>query len=191
MYYYTMNENPNESEYNYDATKGDLVIMNAVVIWPDFSGRRSMQAFHATTRSCNVIVNDELAQVLRENHINVKERATEDGNFYYIAAKLSYHTPEDEVRLGFKPTDPDVKLKRVQNGEVNMIHMTQDDVAELDSIKVQRCDLVLHHGKKLNQNGYFTLYISKMGSVYEVNDPFGGMYDDVPAAPVEEEEMPF
>lgn len=124
-----------------------LTIENAQIIFRNFSGKPGQYNREGNRNFC-VIVDEDVAEQLREDGWNVKEakpRYEDDDTTYYIQVKVNF--------------DSDRPPKVIVSSNGVKTRMDEETIDALDSIDFQRVDLTInpyfwHVNGKSGVNGY-------------------------------------
>ena len=163
---------------------GDLKIENAVLAWPNFSGKATQFNPNGGKRTFCVLLNEEIADILSADGWNVKRRPPrEDGDYPLIYTEIVINMQSQYP--------PDVYVRNEFNGKGTMRKLTDDNISMLDNIQIVNADLVIHpyeHGI-----GQFKVkgYARFVNVLQAQSNYFGDKYSEYESEDAEQTEMPF
>ena len=175
-----------ESIFGHDE-RGNLTVENAVIFWTNFKGEPTKFNPQGGKRTFNLALSEEVAMDLRENGWNVKERQPydeDDDILYYTECVLN-------MRSQYIPR---VFLCTEWNGKKSMRRLYDDNVGELDGMRYENVDVVIHPHEHGVGEYICKGYCNTLVATQAKSELFGGKYDDYMMendSPVEEEELPF
>lgn len=151
--------------------RGNLTVENAVIFWTNFKGEPTKFNPQGGKRTFNVAIPEQVAMDLREEGWNIKERPPydeDDDILYYTECVLN-------MRSQFIPR---VYLCTEWNGRKSMRRLYDDNVGELDGMRYENVDLVIHpHEHEVGAfrfKGYCNTIVVKQAK----SELFGGKYND-------------
>ena len=115
--------------------RGRVIIEDAEIIFPNFSGRPSKYNKEGDRNFCVIIDNPEVAQQLADEGWNVRirrPRNEDDEPRHYIPVAVSFRS---------FPNIPPADVKLISGA--NMTHLTEDTIGVLDGAEVVRVDLTI------------------------------------------------
>lgn len=160
-----------------DAT---LEITNAVMLWPNFSGKPNK--YGNSARTFNVCLSPEFAEELnkrgfRIRDVDVKEITDADGN----PAKLYFVNIKVNMDVAYPPS---VTLLSTFRGKKSRRTLNIESIGQLDSIDLKNdetttgLDIVVNCYRSRQQPDKLTGYLKKAYVTQDDNVEFGGKYDD-------------
>lgn len=126
------------SNYAFDENER-LIIENAKILFPNFSGRANRYNREGWRNFCVVIDDKDIVHILRENGWNVK-MLQDDNNLHGV----KYYVP---VAINFEshPFAPPAAIYSVRNGELSTL--TEDTIDMLDGMTMTNVDMTLRPRK--------------------------------------------
>lgn len=159
-----------ESKYEWDQ-RNNLRVENAVIFWTNFAGNPTKFNPNGGKRTFNLGLSPAVAQELRENGWNVKERPgrEEDDDILYYT----------EIVVNMKSKYlPKVYLCSEFRGKKNMHRLYEDTIGELDDIRYENVDIVINpHEHGVGQYKYKG-YANELIVTQLESELFGGKYAD-------------
>lgn len=162
-----------------------LEVEDAVIIWPDFSGK--VTEYHKTLgekRSFNLVLNDDAVAALKdlEKQTGAKFRIREKTfdvveveKSKPITIKVHYINVKVNMESNYPPI---VTLYTEYNGKRSHKTLNKDTISVLDRTDIKCADMLLncYNGKMHPEQ--LTAYLKKLNVIQEPDVEFGGKYDD-------------
>lgn len=147
---------------------------NAVILWPNFSGREDR--FGNSQRIFKLCVSEELAADMIKQGFNVRN----------VEVNAIHDDKDQPVKLNFvnvvvnmnSAYPPVVTLFSTYKGKRNRRPLDINTIGELDSIDIQTCDMVVNCYESRKFPGKKTCYLKKLNVIQTEDIDFGGKYDD-------------
>lgn len=150
---------------------GDIKVENAVILWPNFSGKPTEMNSAGGKRTFCLMLNEELADRLREEGWNIKDRPPRDPDDYpFIFTEIVVNM---DSRF-----PPEVWLRTEFRGRPSMIQLNEETIGQLDDIQIVGADLVIHpyvHGRGAYKCKGYARYVNVKQAV---TNYFGDKYSD-------------
>lgn len=163
-----------------------IEVTDAVMLWPDFSGR--VTEFHTKKgekRSFNLVLNELMLKSLSDlekttgakfrvhqaniySEDDVKIRGVQQEILYYINVKVNMDNDYP----------PMVTLFVNDRGKRSRVTLTKDNIDSLDSTDIETCDMVLNCYVSRMHPDQCTAYLKKLYVIQNMQVEFGGKYDD-------------
>ena len=158
---------------------GTLEVLNAVIFWPNFSGKPGKfdpKGAAVGKRTFNLAILPEAVEDFKRQGWNVKEKdipeiTDDDGN----PVKLSFVNVKCNID---GPVPPTVTLFVDYKGKKTRRPLVGDQIGELDSVDFESADCIINPYANRNYEGRVTGYLRKLNVVMEKQEEFGGKYDD-------------
>lgn len=179
-----------------------IEVMDASILWPDFSGR--ITQFHKVLgekRSFNIVLNDEMLSVLRqlEERREIRFRIHEADMFSLQdleirgCEQIKVHYINVKVNMGSAYPPSITLFTELQDPKTGAFTRSRntlegDAVNNLDHIRLVTADCDLNIYQSNPESPYVSAYLRKMNAKQEVQLEFGGRWtgwehvtdDDVP-----------
>ncbi len=143
---------------------GTLLIEDAKIIWPNFSGKPTKFNPAGGKRDFNVIIDDpDVAQQMRDEGWNVKikpPREEGDGVFCYMQVAVEYPTPEKNF-----------PMRIVQFADKRAVDILEDAVSNLDYARIKTTKMAIrpYHWQTATGSG-IKAYLKTLHIVLEEED---------------------
>ena len=168
------------------AVKNKLNIMNARLIFKNFSGKESDYNVRGDRNTCVVLDDDQANELLAQGWpVKVKpprEGYEDEGNFCYMKVK---------VKFGDNP-NLHPQIYRILNGK--KVRLTEDTVGTLDYDTLTKVDMRIrpyNYPAKGGRGPGVSAYLETMYATVE-DDPLAAMYADEPVENfIDDAENPF
>lgn len=137
--------------------RGRVIIEDAEIIFPNFSGRPSKYNKEGDRNFCVIIDDPEVAQQLADEGWNVRirrPRNEDDEPSHYIPVAVSFRS---------FPNIPPADVKLISGA--NMTHLTEDTIGVLDGAEVVHIDLTVrprHYPDKNTGEMHIKAYLHDM-----------------------------
>lgn len=168
-----------------------IEVMNASVLWPDFSGR--ITQFHKVLgekRSFNIVLNDDMLGMIREleerrgirfriheadlfSAQDIELRGCEQVKVHYINVKVN-------IENAYPPTITlftEVQDPKTGTFTRNRNTLVGEAVNNLDRVRVNTADCELNIYQSNPESPYVSAYLKKLNVSTEVQLEFGGRWD--------------
>ena len=170
-----------------------MEIRDAVIIWPDFTGR--IRGFHkklGEKRSFSIVLNDNLFEALHKYEADRKAKTGIDSKFNINYKPL--YTEEYRQRMGLEqvmlPTinvkvnyaneenPPLIKLYSTYNGERSHQLLTAETATILDSIEMESADMKISFYSSAEYPESISVYLRTLNVIQVPQKAeFGGKYE--------------
>lgn len=178
-------ENAKNTKYRF-IDNHTIEVMDAVILWPDFSGR--VTEYHRVKgekRSFNLVLNEQFIEALSEiqktngtkfrirsanvySENDVKVKGVEQKILYYINVKVNMDSEYPPV----------VTLFTEYNGKRSRTSLNRDTIDTLDSTDMVTCDMQLNCYTSRMHPDQCSAYLKKLNVIQNPQVEFGGRYDD-------------
>ena len=151
-----------------------LEVQDAVILWPNFSGRTNK--FGNSARTFNLVVTEEVAEKMtaagwRVRTISLQNIVDENDkpvNLYFVNIKTNMDSAYPPIVTLF------TKFKGKKSRRVLDINT----IGELDSVDIEMADCLINCYESRNFPGRITGYLKKLNVKQSEEVEFGGKYDD-------------
>lgn len=138
---------------------GKILIDNATIKWPNFSGAKKMYNDEGDRNFILVIDDPEVAEALREAGCNIKIKTS----------NIPGEAPEMQlkVNVSYRFSAPTAYLKVGRK----LKDLTEESIGTLDFVEMERVDIDIHLGREWTAGGITarTAYLDKILVVQEVD----------------------
>lgn len=167
--------------------RGRLVVENAEIVYPNFSGRPGRYNQEGDRNFCVVLEDPDIVQTLKDENWNVKarvDRDTDEVSFYYLPVKIKYSR-------GGKGNKRNPLI--VLYTSTSRTNISENRIDILDYADILNVDLELNpynYNRDDPDHPMYSAYLKVMHVTIE-DDPFeekySGLYDDEDETDDEEE----
>ena len=150
-----------------DVKLDNIVMENARILWPNFSGKKTVYNAAGNRNFCVKIENPDIAKDLNDLGWNIKTLKPleeEDDPAFYL-----------QVAVNFENIPPKIIL--VSDKKQNVLG--EDSINILDDVRIKSADLVIrpYHWEVNGKEG-IKAYLKTMYVTIEDDDPFASKYSD-------------
>lgn len=157
----------NESSFIFNE-QGGLEVRNAVILWPNFSGKEDH--FGNSARTFNLVINEEVYHELESRGWKVKflENGEDLPPVYYVNIKVNMNSAYPPI----------VTLYSEFRGKRSKRTLDIESIGEVDRVDIETCDMIISAYQSPKFPGKVTGYLRKMNVIQNPDVEFGGKYDD-------------
>jgi hypothetical protein len=156
------------SKFNFLDAK-TLEVENAVIIWPNFSGKPNR--FGNTAKYFNLAITKEVADELSKRNFNVHEMTDKETNeilFYFVNIKVNMESAYPPI----------ITVYTNYRGVKSHTSISADTVATLDNIQIESADCMINiYCSKANPDRP-SGYLKKLNIIQHKVVEFDGKYDN-------------
>lgn len=157
------------SKFIFHEDSHSLEVLDAVLIWTNFEGRENN--FGSKAKFCNLVLNDDIFEFLKNRGWNVKTLAVDDDS------EPALHFVQIKVNMD-SAYPPIVSLYSEYRGKRSKTVLTNDTIQMLDHINIASADLIVNEYVSPRFPDKASGYLKKLNVIQEKVSEFGGKYDD-------------